>query len=56
MAASVCPVHVSNSPARDQAVEGRLGRNVPRDEYVSPLMIDLAEELALKMRQEMELP
>jgi len=33
--------------------EGRLGRNLPRDEYVSPLMIDLAEELTLKMRQEM---
>lgn len=35
---------------------GGLGRNLPRDEYVSPLMIDLAEELTLKMRQEIELP
>lgn len=34
----------------------RLGRDLPRDEYVSPLMIDLAEELTLKMRQETELP
>lgn len=31
-------------------------RNLPRDEYVSPLMIDLSEKLTLKMRQEMELP
>lgn len=31
-------------------------RNLPRDEYVSPLMIDLAGKLTLKMRQEMKLP
>lgn len=31
-------------------------RNLPRDEYVSPLMIDLAQKLTLKMRQKTELP
>lgn len=54
MAASIFSIHGQQQCW--PAVAINLGRNLPRDEYVSPLMIDLAEELTLKMRQEQELP